>query len=145
MNGLAGASAPYVGTVRIDPRLYGRVTPHALTHWQRYGFRVTRIGGAALLRGPSGQRWIVGCWDGPAPTWAPRLRERHLWLLGRGPMPAAERRRETRWLHQRKRARLRSPINGRFLPGPVPWWWPTDARGWPVTVCPRELQPWALA
>jgi hypothetical protein len=126
--------------VVIDPALRGRATPALLDRLARAGWRVVRIGRAAYLSSPGsrGARWLVVVGD--APSLEARIDGHHAYLIGRGPAPALEVRREAAWLRQRHELRLRAP-DGRFA-GRLPWWATVDAVGRLLT--PRELQPWRV-
>ena len=126
----------------LDPHVHGVMTPGQLEEFRRLGWRVHRVGRAAgLHKGP--RTLVMGVWakrETP-PDWYPRLRAYRRWWLGRGPAPAAERRRELAWLAARRLIRLRSRQSGRFV-GRVPWWADVDAAGRLLT--PRHLAPWRL-
>jgi len=87
-------------SLRVDPRLYGRVRPGTLAAL-RTRYHVTQIGQAALVRTP-GQGWLVGVWDKDRPVWADRLDQHHRWLIGRGEPTPLESRREAAWFLERR-------------------------------------------
>lgn len=134
---------PIPSRVVIDPHLYGHASPRTLELFAAAGYRVVRVGSAALLHSPNGlERWIVGCWiHDQRPAWSSRLDQHHRWLIGRGAPTPLEQRREAAWSARRRRQRLRAP-SGRFA-GAVPWWGDVDDAGRLLT--PRAEQPWRLS
>jgi len=95
----AAIALPF-SSLRVDPRLYGRVTPQTLAAL-RARYHVTQIGRAALVRTP-GQGWLVGVWNkDDRPAWADRLDQHHRWLDRRGEPTPLESRREAAWFLER--------------------------------------------
>lgn len=102
---------------RLDPQLYGRVRPATLAALASRGCRVTRVGRAALVRAPGGDRWIVevAARGAPATTITARMDAHHRWLRRRGGAPLPRQAAAAAAHLERYRARWHPD---------VPWWRP---------------------